>query len=1310
MSRGTLNPDIFTSTGGTANEALVDSAIKHAVNLERFKNGEVAGVMRILNEQVIPDLASQIQAELSQISGTGSVPKKVARLQKKAAAIKGTMITGLKKVSDDKLKKSLSAFATTESEWQSRILKKSTGPLAISFTQPSPATLRSLLTSQPFRGRLYGEWWSGLAEGTATEVSRQLNIGVTLGENNDQIMRRIIGTKSVPGGTMQQLRRNARTLVQTSTNHVSSQARNEVFKQNMDVIKAVQYVATLDARTTDICMSLDGRTFEVGTSHPTPPMHHKCRSTIVPVLKSWKELGIDLKEAPEGTRASMDGQVPAKITYGEWLKKQPKKIQEEALGVRKAALFREGKITVRGLVDQNNKSLTLKQLRKKAGLPVSPEANAVSSPLPVPKPPRVEGQKVSPEQFEDIESRVTLFKENVLDGGKANASLRAAGWDGSSTRVISGSSNLKVPDEVVASNPPVQTFVVTTTTTDDALRISDALLDFNLRNVDPAITKKKLLEAGWDGKSVAISLKSPQGAVLKLIPDDVILAKKPKVAPRPATAGAKIEGEKALVPVAALDEADVLISEFSELSSSNKKEIITALNSKAGVKVVDPGSGKFLVSVLVDKDGGSDQVVVPKQLIKGAKKLPKGAVVVPADTVDALQDIFESRTPMGSSDASLVNANVGKKIILPDGKFTVGTRIIVNAETGEEIRIPEAYQINPKKKRLPKPPVKKDLKFGGVIPSDVLDLAKQIHQDTVNAFKGIGGKIASADDIARINSRAGKKVLDENGYWAGRFRRSKKSRKSTFKDPEPTGPVPDPFPNEASFPEDGLNLRKVQDLGGSTGAKLVEDSSGKRWVRKYGANEEQLREEFLTEELYRLAGIRVPPSRLYKDAGDQTFKLSEFVEGKTIGELSGEARETAFKEAQKGYVADAVFANWDSAGLSGDNMLVDAAGRVWRIDVGGSLRFRAQGTPKGDTFDRFPIEIWSLQKPELFRLQGNFGVEVFQGMSHTDKVTQIESLVTIRAKILRQIKDEDLRNTVAQRIDEAADVASTSRDFLRDRFIDSYVSELTRHQMGIRKAGAIDRISTILKPKGGFGTEAATTLVDDKGKEWDLISGEGSSTEVVIDYINSEGGDYSLISSWQQAQGGSSWMPAARAAKWFWASKTGDTDQFYWMSGWGEEGKEASKAVFEERVRSFGKQTVETSFTAWHAYTHELLKKVKLPFGSRSQKTIRLLRTEKESVLREYDMLRERSGGRITRGACESCSLVRTIAIYGTKEFVTVQEVPHTRVFGTWFQGRRIGGVWKSTFLSSKENEITAMLRDLDVTTVKQVEWNDTSD
>jgi len=81
----------------------------------------------------------------------------------------------------------------------------------------------------------------------------------------------------------------------------------------------------------------------------------------VPVLKSFRELGLDIDEIPEGTRASMDGQVPESLSYSKWLKGQDEKIQNDVLGINRANMFRAGK-ALDGFIDQG-RLVTLEGLR-----------------------------------------------------------------------------------------------------------------------------------------------------------------------------------------------------------------------------------------------------------------------------------------------------------------------------------------------------------------------------------------------------------------------------------------------------------------------------------------------------------------------------------------------------------------------------------------------------------------------------------------------------------------------------------------------------------------------------------------------------------------------------------------------------------------------------------------------------------------------------------------------------------------------------------------------------------------------------------
>lgn len=57
-------------------------------------------------------------------------------------------------------------------------------------------------------------------------------------------------------------------------------------------------------------------------------------------------------------------QVKGNTSYESWLRRQSVAFQVEVLGVARAKLFREGKISIGRFVDEQGRTLTLDQLRK----------------------------------------------------------------------------------------------------------------------------------------------------------------------------------------------------------------------------------------------------------------------------------------------------------------------------------------------------------------------------------------------------------------------------------------------------------------------------------------------------------------------------------------------------------------------------------------------------------------------------------------------------------------------------------------------------------------------------------------------------------------------------------------------------------------------------------------------------------------------------------------------------------------------------------------------------------------------------------
>jgi SPP1 gp7 family putative phage head morphogenesis protein len=208
--------------------------------------------------------------------------------------------------------------------------------------------------------------------------------GLLTGETTPEIVKRLIGnldfgeqTRTVrqlvaAGGQATAVANNqVMTLVRTSVNQVANAASQNVYKANQDITTKYKYVATLDTRTSSICRALDGREFAYGKG-PVPPQHFSCRSSTVPVI-DYDDLGFD--PPPAGKRSSMDGQVPADQTYGQWLAKQPQEVKAEVLGPTKARYFNRlankygPTDAIAKLVRSDGSELTLEQLRWRYGTP-----------------------------------------------------------------------------------------------------------------------------------------------------------------------------------------------------------------------------------------------------------------------------------------------------------------------------------------------------------------------------------------------------------------------------------------------------------------------------------------------------------------------------------------------------------------------------------------------------------------------------------------------------------------------------------------------------------------------------------------------------------------------------------------------------------------------------------------------------------------------------------------------------------------------------------------------------------------------------
>lgn len=238
--------------------------------------------------------------------------------------------------------------------------------------------VRAILTAEPIVGAPLAAWYRDQSERVRFQLKRQIQLGIMRNEPIGELVRRIRGqhtgkyrmitlasgeTRRVgvfSGGVLTATTRQAETIARTACNLVSNRAALEVFRANEDVAPRVRFTATLDSRVSVLCASLDGLSW--GLNDPgmrVPPLHPSCRSVLVPE-PNWKALGLDAP--PEGTRASADGQVPADLSAEQWLRKAPHGVQEGVLGVKRAELFRQGRMSLRDLVKSDGRVLTLDEL------------------------------------------------------------------------------------------------------------------------------------------------------------------------------------------------------------------------------------------------------------------------------------------------------------------------------------------------------------------------------------------------------------------------------------------------------------------------------------------------------------------------------------------------------------------------------------------------------------------------------------------------------------------------------------------------------------------------------------------------------------------------------------------------------------------------------------------------------------------------------------------------------------------------------------------------------------------------------------
>lgn len=345
----------------SANAALLEAQVRHQVHLLRRGAG--------ISGEVAPKVQEAIDRAVAVISNTGPSLAERLTASRSLSAI-------LQEIYGDMATDAIALIAEVgeyEAEFQVSLLGQvSSGAVATPTDGVAGAAALSQQMELDGVGMTISEAFSQFGSKKAAQITQTITDGVTMELTTTEIVRNIQGL----GITN---RNQIDSLVRTATASAASAGKRVAYAANADLLKGEKYVATLDSRTTQQCMGLDGREYGLNEG-PHPPVHFRCRSVRIPMLRDEYQVpgfgGSRPSKGADGTE--LEG---ARTTMNSWLRRQPKSFQEDFFdkypqGAQKLKLFRDGNLNAQKFVDASGSALTMDELR--ARYPDAAEAAGIA--------------------------------------------------------------------------------------------------------------------------------------------------------------------------------------------------------------------------------------------------------------------------------------------------------------------------------------------------------------------------------------------------------------------------------------------------------------------------------------------------------------------------------------------------------------------------------------------------------------------------------------------------------------------------------------------------------------------------------------------------------------------------------------------------------------------------------------------------------------------------------------------------------------------------------------------------------------------
>ncbi len=237
--------------------------------------------------------------------------------------------------------------------------------------RPATNLAEDVVLKKPlYSNRTLEQGWQGIGISERKRLEAVIRRGIAENLTIDQI------AAAVRKGNIHTISRaQSKALVITAVTSVTAQADHSVYEANKKALKGWQYIAVLDSRTTPLCAHRDGHIYPIDDTEHLPPAHYHCRSTTVPVFKSWNDIskleGVaqvrrkNLKDLSKEQIAFYDGQTPLKESYNDWLMRQSDDVKLRHFGeYEKVKLFNTGQFNINEFTNPEGNSVGIRELRR----------------------------------------------------------------------------------------------------------------------------------------------------------------------------------------------------------------------------------------------------------------------------------------------------------------------------------------------------------------------------------------------------------------------------------------------------------------------------------------------------------------------------------------------------------------------------------------------------------------------------------------------------------------------------------------------------------------------------------------------------------------------------------------------------------------------------------------------------------------------------------------------------------------------------------------------------------------------------------